>query len=73
MRKRRAQGQQAAASGAFSWVVFYAFRSLFWRGLDNLSRLPTDHAGKARLWLAFRRPKCVDRRHIQPGHTRLPQ
>ena len=37
MRKRRAQGQQAAASGAFSWVVFYAFRSLFWRGLDNLS------------------------------------
>ena len=31
MRKRRAQGQQAAASGAFSWVVFYAFRSVFWR------------------------------------------
>ena len=41
MRKRRAQGQQAAASGAFSWVVFYAFRSVFWRGLDNLSCLPT--------------------------------
>ena len=20
--------------------------SLFWRGLDNLTRLPTDHAGK---------------------------
>ena len=40
MRKRRTQGQQAAASGAFSWVVFYAFRNLFWRGLDNLSRLP---------------------------------
>ena len=48
MRKRRAQGQQEqAASGAFSWVVFYAFRSLFWRGLDNLSRLPADHAEKA--------------------------
>lgn len=47
MRKRRAQGQQAAASGAFSWVVFYAFRNLFWRGLDNLSRLPADRAGKA--------------------------
>ena len=27
MRKRRAQGQQAAASGAFLWVVFYAFQS----------------------------------------------
>ena len=47
MRKRRAQGQQAAASGAFSWVFLYAFRSLFWRGLDNLSRLLTDRAGKA--------------------------
>ena len=47
MRKRRAQGQQAAASGAFSWVVLYAFRNLFWRGLDNLSRLPADHAEKA--------------------------
>ena len=39
---------QAAASGAFSWVVFYAFRSVFWRGLDNLSRLPADRAGKAK-------------------------
>ena len=48
--KCRAGGQQAAASGAFSWVVFYAFRSVFWRGLDNLSRLPADHAGKALLW-----------------------
>ena len=47
MRKRRAQGQQAAASGAFSWVVFYAFRSPLWWGLDNLSRLPADHDGKA--------------------------
>ena len=64
MRKRRAQGQQAAASGAFSWVVFYAFRSLFWRGLDNLSRLPADHAGKALLRLAYYHPKCVDRRRF---------
>ena len=64
MRKRRAQGQQAAASGAFSWVFLYAFRSQFWRGLDNLSRLPADHAGKARLWLAYYRPKCVDRRYF---------
>lgn len=47
MRKRRAQGHQAAASGAFLWVFLYAFRSLFWRGLDNLSRLPADHAPKA--------------------------
>ena len=47
MRKRRAQRQQATASGAFSWVVFYAFRSLFWRGLDNLSHLSADHAEKA--------------------------
>ena len=53
MRKRRAQGQQAAASGVFLWVVFYAFRSLFWQGLDNLSHLPADHAPKALLWLVF--------------------
>lgn len=53
-----------AASGAFSWVFLYAFRSLFWRGLDNLSRLPADHAGKALLWLAFHHPKCVDRRRF---------
>ena len=72
MRKRRAQGQQAA-SGAFSWVFLYAFRSLFWWGLDNLSHLSADHAEKALKWLDFYRPKCVDRRHIQPGHTRLPQ
>ena len=64
MRKRRAQGQQAAASGAFSWVVFYAFRSLFRRGLDNLSRLPTDRAGKALSRLGFHRLKCVDRRYL---------
>lgn len=64
MRKRRARGQQAAASGAFSWVVFYAFRSLFYRGLDNLSRLLADHAGKALPRLGFHRPKCVDRRYL---------
>ena len=64
MRKRRAQGQQAAASGAFSWVAFYAFRSVFWRGLDNLSCLPADHAGKALSRLGFHRPKCVDRRYL---------
>ena len=62
MRKRRAQGQQAAASGAFLWVFLYAFRSPLWRGLDNLSRLPADHAGKALKWLAFQWLKCVDRR-----------
>ena len=71
MRKRRAQGQQAAASGAFSWAVFYAFRSVFWRGLDNLSRLPADRARKALKWLDFYRPKCVDRRYFNraiPGY-----
>ena len=71
MRKRRAQGQQAAASGAFSWVVFYAFRSLFWRGLDNLSCLPADRAGNTLSRLGFHRPKCVDRRHFNratPGY-----
>ena len=60
MRQRRTQGQQAAVSGAFSWVFLYAFRSPLWRGLDNLSHLSADHAGEALLWLAFRRPKCVD-------------
>ena len=64
MRKRRAQGQQAAASGAFLWVVSYAFRSVFWRGLDNLSRLPADHAGNTLSRLGFHRPKCVDRRYL---------
>ena len=59
MRKRRTQGQQAV-SGAFLWVFLYAFRSPLWRGLDNLSHLSADHAGEALLWLAFRRPKCVD-------------
>ena len=63
MRKRRAQGQQAA-SGAFSWVFLYAFRSLFWWGLDNLSHLSADHAEKALKWLDFYRPKCVDIRYF---------
>ena len=62
MRKRRAQGQQAAASGAFSWVVFYAFRSVFWRGLDNLSCLPADCGGKALIFMGFYSPKCVEKR-----------
>ena len=53
MRKRRAQGQQAAASGVSLWAFLYAFRNLFWRGLNNLSRLPADHAEKALSWLGF--------------------
>jgi len=32
--------------------------------LDNLSRLPADHAGKALLRLAYYHPKCVDRRRF---------
>ena len=68
MRKRRAQGQQAAASGAFLWVVFYAFRSLFWRGLDNLSRLPADCGGKDLIFMDIYSPKCVDRRFFQLLH-----
>ena len=59
MRKRRAQGQQAV-SGAFLWVFLYAFRSPLWRGLDNLSRLPADHAGKTLSRLAYQRLKCVE-------------
>ena len=69
MRKRRAQGQQAAASGAFSWVVFYAFRSLFWRGLDNLSCLPADRAGKAPKYQDFQWLKCVDKRYLFSCHS----
>jgi len=53
MRKRRTQGQQAAASGVSLWAFLYAFRSLFWRGLDNLSCLPADHAGEALSRLGF--------------------
>ena len=37
---------------------------MFWRGLDNLSRLPADYAGKALSRLGFHRPKCVDRRYL---------
>lgn len=48
MRKRRAQGQQAAASGAFLWVVFYAFRSLFRRGLDKSYCRPVNRSPEAR-------------------------
>lgn len=53
MRKRRTQGQQAAASGVSLWAFLYAFRSLFRRELDNLSRLPADHAGEALSRLGF--------------------
>ena len=65
MRKRRTQGQQAAASGVSLWAFLYAFQSLFWRGLDNLSRLPADHAGEALSWLGFHWSKCVDRSCFQ--------
>ena len=60
MRKRRTRRPAGPAPGAFSWAVFYAFRSLFWRGLDNLSYLPADRVGKALSRLGFHRPKCVD-------------
>jgi len=48
MRKRRAQGQQAAASGAFLWGVFYAFRSLFRQGLDKSYCRPVNRSPEAR-------------------------
>lgn len=63
MRKRRAWGQQAA-SGAFLWVFLYAFRSLFWWGLDNLSRLPADHVGKAPKYQDFQWLNCVACRYL---------
>ena len=53
MRKRRAQGQQAAASGAFLWVVFYAFRSLFRRGLDKSYCHPVNRSPEARCGGSF--------------------
>ena len=53
MRKRRAQGQQAAASGAFLWVVFYAFRSLFQRGLDKSYCHPVNRSPEARCGGSF--------------------
>ena len=68
MRKRRAWGQQAA-SGAFLWVFLYAFRSLFWWGLDNLSRLPADHVGKAPKYQDFQWLKCVDKRYLFSCHS----
>ena len=48
MRKRRAQGQQAAASGVFLWVVFYAFQSLFQRGLEQSYCCPVKRVPEAR-------------------------
>ena len=48
MRKRRTQGQQAAASGVSLWVVFYAFRSLFWRGLKQSYYRPVNRLPEAR-------------------------
>ena len=63
MRKRRAQVQQAA-SGAFLWV-FYAFRSQFRQGLDNLSHLSADCGGKSLPRPGFHRAKCVDRSCFQ--------
>jgi len=50
MRKRRTQGQQAAASGVSLWAFLYAFRSLFWRGLKQsyyrpVNRLPETRYG----------------------------
>jgi len=68
VRKRRAWGQQAA-SGAFLWVFLYAFRSLFWWGLDNLSRLPADHVGKAPKYQDFQWLKCVDKRYLFSCHS----
>lgn len=47
----------------------YVFRSLFRQVLDNLSRLPADHAGKALISVGFLPPKCVDKR----GLFRCPQ
>ena len=72
MRKRRARGQQAAVSGVFLWVFVYAFRTLFRRGLDN-PLPPHQSFARSPLRRAFQRFNCVDRRHFQPGHTRLPQ
>jgi len=48
MRKRRTQGQQAVASGVSLWVVFYAFRSLFRRGLKQSHYRPVNRLPEAR-------------------------
>ena len=39
---------QAAASGAFLWVVFYAFQSLFRRGLEQSYCRPVNRLSEAR-------------------------
>ena len=64
MRKRRAQGQQAAASGAFLWVVFYAFRSLFQRGLDKSYCPPRQSFARGSLWWPIQLLNCVACRYL---------
>ena len=64
MRKRLAQGQPAAPSPGFFLAFLYAFRSPLWRGLDNLSHLSADHAGKALIFMDIYSPKCVDRKYL---------
>ena len=53
MRKRRTQGQQAAASGVSLWAFLTHFKACSGGDWINLSRLPADHAGEALLWLGF--------------------
>ena len=53
IRKRRTRRPAGPAPGAFLWIFLYAFRSLCWRGLDNLSCLPADYAGKVLLRMRF--------------------
>ena len=61
IRKRRTRRPAGPARPALSYGGFsYAFRKPFWRGFDNLSRLPADHAKKALKWRGFYRPKCVE-------------
>ena len=54
------RGQQAAASGVFLWVVFYAFQSLFRRGLDKSLLPPRQSFARSPLRRAFQRPNCVE-------------
>ena len=71
MRKRRARRATGPAPGIFLWVVFYAFRSLFWQGLDSLSHLPADYARKDLIFMGFYLSKCVDGRYFNraiPGY-----
>ena len=71
MRKRRARRATGPAPGIFLWGVFYAFRSLFWQGLDSLSHLPTDYARKDLIFMGFYLSKCVDGRYFNraiPGY-----